>query len=185
MLSGDGDLFAIGGNHFIHACRRNVEINVLCNNNGIYGMTGGQLAPTTSIGDLTSTSPYGNIEPPFNLVSLAAAAGASYVARWAGMDVLRLKQSIFAAMDNPGFSFIEVLAPCFTQYGRKNKIGDAVEMLEWLRKQVVIKTNCPPHEAVYSHEKKQIICGEFVNAPREGFTQRLQRLREKAQIKKR
>lgn len=185
VLSGDGDLFAIGGNHFIHACRRNVEINVLCNNNGIYGMTGGQLAPTTSIGDLTSTSPYGNIEPPFNLVSLAAAAGASYVARWFGADVLRLKKSIFAAMDNPGFSFIEVLAPCFTQYGRKNKLGNAVEMLEWIKKQVVIRTDCPPHEAVYSHKKQQIICGEFVNSPREGFTQKLQRLREKAQSKKR
>ena len=148
-------------------------------------MTGGQLAPTTSIGHLTSTSPFGNIEPPFNLVTLAAASGASYVARWPGYDVLRLKNSILAAMDNPGFSFIEVLAPCFTQLGRKNKIGDAVGMLEWLRKQIVIKKDCPPHEAIHSHEKQKIICGEFVNSPREGFTQKLQHLRDVAQNKKR
>ena len=184
VLSGDGDLFAIGGNHFIHACRRNIEINVICNNNGIYGMTGGQLAPTTSIGHFTTTSPFGNVEPPFNLVTLAAASGASYVARWPGYDVLRLKNSILAAMDNPGFSFIEVLAPCFTQLGRKNKLGDAVEMVEWLRRQVVIKTDCPPHEAVHSLEQQKIICGEFVNSPREGFTQKLQYLREVAQKKR-
>ena len=147
-------------------------------------MTGGQCAPTTSIGDFTSTSPYGNIEPPFNLVSLAAAAGASYVARWPGYDVLRLKGSIMAAMDNPGFSFIEVLAPCFTQYGRKNNLGDAVKMLEWLRKQVVIEKNCPPHDAEYSHKNGRIVCGEFVNSPREGFTQKIKQLREAAQKKR-
>jgi 2-oxoglutarate ferredoxin oxidoreductase subunit beta len=184
VLSGDGDLFAIGGNHFIHACRRNVEINVLCINNNVYGMTGGQCAPTTQIGDLTTTSPYGNIEPPFNLVSLAAASGASYVARWPGYDMLRLQKSIFKSMDNPGFSFIEVLAPCFTQYGRKNKRGDAIQMLEWIRKQVVINMDCPPHDAEFSFEKGRIVCGEFVNSPREGFTQKIKQLRDKAQKKK-
>jgi 2-oxoglutarate ferredoxin oxidoreductase subunit beta len=147
-------------------------------------MTGGQSAPTTSIGDFTSTSPYGNIEPPFNLVSLAAASGASYVARWPGYDTLRLKDSIMKSMDNPGFSFIEVLAPCFTQYGRKNKLGDAVEMLEWLQKQVVIRKDCPPHEAIYSHEQGKIVCGEFVNSPREGFSQKIKRLTELVQSKK-
>ncbi len=184
VLSGDGDLFAIGGNHFIHACRRNIEINVLCINNNVYGMTGGQCAPTTQIGDLTTTSPYGNIEPPFNLVSLAAASGASYVARWPGYDMLRLQKSIFKAMDNPGFSFIEVLAPCFTQYGRKNKRGDAIQMLEWIRKQVEIKMGCPPHDAEFSFEKGRIVCGEFVNSPREGFTQKVKQLIDIAQKKK-
>ncbi|MFW9900909.1 MAG: thiamine pyrophosphate-dependent enzyme, partial [Candidatus Thorarchaeota archaeon] len=123
VLSGDGDLFAIGGNHFIHAARRNVELTVLCINNNIYGMTGGQVAPTSQIGDITATTPYGNVEPPFNLVSLAAAAGATYVARWPGYDTLRLQKSIFKCLDNQGFSFIEVLAPCFVQYGTKNKLG--------------------------------------------------------------
>jgi 2-oxoglutarate ferredoxin oxidoreductase subunit beta len=185
VLSGDGDLFAIGGNHFVHACRRNVEINVLCINNNVYGMTGGQAAPTTQIGDLTTTTPYGNIEPPFNLVSLAAASGASYVARWPGYDTLRLQKSIFKAMDNPGFSFIEVLAPCFTQYGRKNKLGDAVEMLNWLKNQVEIKTDCPPHDATFDFKQGVVICGEFVEAPREGFTQKLQKVRDFAQNKSR
>jgi len=183
VLSGDGDLFAIGGNHFVHACRRNIEINVICNNNGIYGMTGGQCAPTTSLGDFTTTSPYGNIEPPFNLVSLAAAAGASYVARWPGYDTLRLKDSILKSMDNPGFSFIEVLAPCFTQYGRKNNRGDAVKMLEWLQELVVIRKDCPPHEAIYSHEQGVIVCGEFVNNPREGFSQKIKKVIDLAQSK--
>ncbi|MFX1283684.1 MAG: thiamine pyrophosphate-dependent enzyme [Promethearchaeota archaeon] len=183
VLSGDGDLFAIGGNHFIHACRRNIEVTVLCINNNVYGMTGGQVAPTTQIGDFTATTPYGNIEPPFNLVSLAAAAGASYVARWPGYDTLRLRKSILKSFDNPGFSFIEVLAPCFTQYGRKNKLGDAVAMLEWLKKQVRVKTNCPPHEATFDFKKGIIICGEFVDAQREGFTQKVDRVIELAQSK--
>ena len=183
VLSGDGDLFAIGGNHFIHACRRNVEINVLCINNNVYGMTGGQVAPTTQIGDLTSTTPYGNVEPPFNLVSLAAAAGANYVARWPGYDTIRLRESIFKAMDNPGFSFIEVLAPCFTQYGRKNKLGDAVVMLEWLKKQIIIKTDWPPHDATFDFQRGIIICGEFVNSTREGYSQKLKSVIDKAQTR--
>jgi 2-oxoglutarate ferredoxin oxidoreductase subunit beta len=184
VLSGDGDLFAIGGNHFIHACRRNIEINVLCINNNVYGMTGGQCAPTTQIGDLTTTTPYGNIEPPFNLIPLAAASGASYVARWPGYDTIRLRNSIHKAMDKSGFAFIEILAPCFTQYGRRNKLGDAVEMLDWLKKQVVIKTDCPPHEATFDFERGIIVCGEFVDAEREGFSQRIVKVREKAQSKK-
>ena len=184
VLSGDGDLFAIGGNHFIHACRRNIEVTVLCINNNVYGMTGGQCAPTTQIGDITTTTPYGNIEPPFNLVSLAAASGASYVARWPGYDTIRLRNSILKAFDNPGFSFIEVLAPCFTQYGRKNKLGDAVQMLEWIKNQVRIKTDCPPHEATFDFKRGIIICGEFVDAQREGFSQKIQQLIDIAQSKK-
>ncbi len=184
VLSGDGDLFAIGGNHFIHACRRNIEITVLCINNNVYGMTGGQCAPTTQVGDITTTTPYGNIEPPFNLVSLAAASGASYVARWPGYDTLRLRKSILKSFDNQGFSFIEVISPCFTQYGRKNKLGDAVQMLDWIKNQVKIIPNCPPHEATFNFKQGKIICGEFVDAPREGFSQKIQHLRDMAQKKK-
>ncbi|MFW9988622.1 MAG: thiamine pyrophosphate-dependent enzyme [Candidatus Odinarchaeota archaeon] len=183
VLSGDGDLFAIGGNHFIHAARRNVEITVLCVNNNIYGMTGGQVAPTSQIGDITATTPYGNIEPPFNLVSLAAAAGATYVARWPGYDTLRLQKSILKSIDNQGFSFIEVLAPCFVQYGSKNKLGDAIEMLQWLQKQIRIKTDCPPHQATFDYKKGIIICGEFVDEQREGFSKRIEKVRNNAQNK--
>ncbi len=184
VLSGDGDLFAIGGNHFIHAARRNIEISVLCVNNNVYGMTGGQVAPTTHIGDITQTTPYGNTEPPFNLVSLAAAAGATYVARWPGYDTIRLQKSIFKSIDNEGFSFIEVLTPCFVQYGSKNKLGDAVEILEWLRKQIKIKTDCPPHEATFDFKEGIIICGEFVEEERDGFSQRLKNMREMVQSRK-
>ena len=184
VLSGDGDLFAIGGNHFIHAARRNIEITVLCVNNNVYGMTGGQVAPTSHLGDITSTTPYGNIEPPFNLVSLAAASGATYVARWPGYDTLRLQKSIIKSIDNQGFSFIEVLAPCFVQYGTKNRLGDAVEMLEWMKKQIQIRTDCPPHMATFDFKKGVIICGEFVEEKREGFTKRMEQLREKAKSKK-
>ena len=184
VLSGDGDLFAIGGNHFIHAARRNVELTVLCVNNNIYGMTGGQVAPTTQVGDITQTTPYGNVEPPFNLVSLAAAAGATYVARWPGYDILRLQKSIIKSINNPGFSFIEVLAPCFIQYGSKNKLGDAIEILDWLRKQIKIKTDCPPHQATFSFKKGIVICGEFVEELREGFSEKIEQVRQKAQGKK-
>jgi 2-oxoglutarate ferredoxin oxidoreductase subunit beta len=184
VLSGDGDLFAIGGNHFIHAARRNVELTVLFVNNNIYGMTGGQVAPTSQIGDITATTPYGNVEPPFNLVSLAAAAGATYVARWPGYDTLRLQKSIFKCLDNEGFSFIEVLAPCFIQYGSKNKLGDAIEMLDWLKKQIRIKVDWPAHQATFDYKKGIIICGEFVEEEREGFSNKLEQVRVKAQNKK-
>lgn len=184
VLSGDGDLFAIGGNHFIHAARRNIEIIVICVNNNVYGMTGGQVAPTTHIGDITQTTPYGNLEPPFNLVSLAAAAGATYVARWPGYDTLRLQKSILKSIDNEGFSFIEVLAPCFIQYGNKNKLGDAVEMLEWLKRQITIKTNWPPHEATLDFKEGIIICGEFIEEKREGFSKRLIELNKRIQNRK-
>ena len=184
VLSGDGDLFAIGGNHFIHAARRNIEITVLCVNNNIYGMTGGQVAPTSQIGDITQTTPYGNVEPPFNLVSLAAAAGATYVARWPGYDTLRLQKSIFKCIDNQGFSFIEVLVPCFVQYGSKNKLGDAVEILEWLKKQIRIKVDWPPHQATFDFKKGIVICGEFVEEEREGFSKQIEQVRIKAQNKK-
>ena len=184
VLSGDGDLFAIGGNHFIHAARRNIELTVLCINNNIYGMTGGQVAPTTQIGDITQTTPYGNVEPPFNLVSLAAAAGATYVARWPGYDILRLEKSILKSINNNGFSFIEVLAPCFIQYGSKNRLGDAIEILDWLKKQIVIKNDCPPHEAIFNFKKGIVTCGEFVEESREGFTEKIEQVRQKAQSKK-
>jgi 2-oxoglutarate ferredoxin oxidoreductase subunit beta len=147
-------------------------------------MTGGQVAPTSQIGDITETTPYGNVEPPFNLVSLATAAGATYVARWPGYDTLRLQKSIFKCLDNQGFSFIEVLAPCFVQYGSKNRLGDAIEMLEWLKKQIRIKVDCPPHQAIFDFKKGIIICGEFVKEEREGFSKKIEQVQIKAQDKK-
>ena len=161
VFSGDGDLFAIGGSHIIHAARRNVDITVICSNNFNYGMTGGQLAPTTPIDALTSTSPYGNVEPAFNLSALVAAAGATYVARWTSLNVRRLMASMEAAILSKGFSFIEVLNPCPTTFGRRNKFDTGLKMLNFFKKHTVIKHGIDPKDTgiVFG---KDLTVGEFV-----------------------
>jgi 2-oxoglutarate ferredoxin oxidoreductase subunit beta len=161
IVSGDGDLFAIGGNHFIHAARRNIGVKVICANNFNYGMTGGQLGPTTPLESLTTTSPYGNIEHPFNLVHLAAAAGAIYVARWTTLHVRRLTQSIKKMMQKEGFCFIEVISPCPEIFGRYNKMRTGLEMMEWFRKASVVESFSDPAKAEITKEK--IVVGEFVD----------------------
>ena len=118
VFTGDGDGAGIGGNHLIHAARRNIDITTLLVNNLSYAMTGGQIAPTTFHGERTVTSPYGNPESPFNLTELAAAAGATYVARWTTYHVVELTRSIKEALSHRGFSFIEVLSQCPTQQRR-------------------------------------------------------------------
>jgi len=183
VLSGDGDISAIGGNHLIHAARRNIDISVICVNNSVYGMTGGQAAPTTQLGDITSTTPYGNVEPPFNLVGLAAAAGATYVARWPGYDTLRLQKSLRKTLKHRGFSFIEVIVPCFTQYGRRNRKEGAIEMIERLRDIVDLRVGCLPHEAVLDLNRGLAVCGEFVETDGEGFVEQLQKLRDRVKAK--
>lgn len=130
VFSGDGDIFAIGGNHFIHAARRNVPITVFCVNNCIYGMTGGQVAPTTPVGAISSTSPYGCLEPPFNLPHLAESCGAVYVARWALPHIRELTDSMAEALTKKGFSFIEIVAPCPTIYARYNRLGTGADMVK-------------------------------------------------------
>ena len=171
VLSGDGDISAIGGNHLIHAARRNIDISVICVNNSVYGMTGGQAAP------------FGNVEPPFNLVGLAAAAGASYVARWPGYDTLRLQTSLQKSLKHRGFSFIEVIVPCFTQYGRRNRKEGALEMIERLRDIVDLRVGCPPHEAVLDLNRGLAVCGEFVQTDGKGFVENLQKLRDRVKAK--
>ena len=116
------DLSGIGGNHFIHAARRNLDLLVILINNFIYGMTGGQNAPTTPVSARSSTMPFGNFEPPFNLPHLAASSGASYVARWTCLHIRRLTWAIEEAIERKGFRFIEVIAPCSTLYARLNKL---------------------------------------------------------------
>ena len=142
-------------------------------------MTGGQAAPTTQLGDITSTTPYGNVEPPFNLVDLAAASGATYVVRWPGYDTLRLQKSLHKALNRNGFSFIEVIVPCFTQYGRRNRKEGAIEMMEWLREIVDLRVGCPPHEAILDINNGLAVCGEFVERDGVGFVENLQKLRER------
>jgi 2-oxoglutarate ferredoxin oxidoreductase subunit beta len=161
VISGDGDLFAIGGNHFIHAARRNIGIKVICANNFNYGMTGGQVGPTTPLDAFTTTTPYGNIEHPFNLVHLAAAAGATYVARWTTLHVRMLTMSIRKLLQRKGFSFIEVISSCPEIYGRYNKMRTGLEMMEWFRKAAVIASFSDPAKAEIAPER--IVVGEFVD----------------------
>ena len=122
VVTGDGDCTAIGENHLIHACRRNIDITTIVFNNNIYGMTGGQISPTSPKGSFGSTAPYGNQDTPFKLAELVAAAGASYSARWTTVQIENLVLSIKEGLKNPGFSFIEVATQCPTYFGRKNKL---------------------------------------------------------------
>jgi len=167
VMSGDGDLFAIGGNHFIHAARRNIGIKVICANNFTYGMTGGQQGPTTPLGGLTTTTPYGNIEHPFNLVHLAAASGATYVARWTTLHARRLTQSIKKLLQKEGFGFIEVISPCPEIFGRRNKMRTGLEMMDWFKRASVVENFSDPSKAEISQEK--LIVGEFVNVEKVSY----------------
>ncbi len=127
---GDGDSLAIGGNHFIHAARRNIDMTALVMNNRIYGMTGGQHSPLTGYGSGATTAPYKNIEPSFQVVDLAMAAGATFVARTTTYHVRQLVDVLVKAIRHKGFSVVEIWSQCPTYFGRKNKAGDAVAMLK-------------------------------------------------------
>ena len=170
VFSGDGDLIAIGGNHFIHAARRNMDMTVLCVNNFIYGMTGGQLAPTTPTGARTSTSPAGNRDHPFNLSYLAAASGASYVARWTTLHVRRLERAIGEALAKPGFSFVEIISPCPTLYGRLNKQKSGLEQMDYYKKSSIIRHGADPRQADIALNG-QIVVGKFVDLDKPSYLQ--------------
>jgi 2-oxoglutarate ferredoxin oxidoreductase subunit beta len=172
VVSGDGDLFAIGGNHFIHAARRNLGIKVICANNFNYGMTGGQAGPTTPLESRTSTSYYGNIENPFNLMHLAAASGAVYVARWTTLHVVRLTQSIKKMMQKDGFCFIEVVSPCPEIFGRYNKMKTGLENMEWFKKASVVESFSDPGKAQITPDR--IPVGEFVDVEKPTYEKLLQ-----------
>jgi 2-oxoglutarate ferredoxin oxidoreductase subunit beta len=133
VVTGDGDATAIGGNHYIHAARRNIDLTVILMNNSIYGMTGGQVSPTTPVGKKASTAPFGNVEQSFNISGLAQAAGASYVARGTAYGVVQLVNYIEQALLKKGLSVVEAISPCPTVYGRRNSIKDPVKMLEDLK----------------------------------------------------
>ncbi len=182
VFSGDGDLAAIGGNHLIHAARRNVDVKVICVNNFNYGMTGGQAAPTTPLDARTSTTPYGNVEYPFNIVGLAAAAGAVYVARWTTFHVRFLVEAIGEAMSKPGFTFIEVLAPCPTGYNRPNKLGTGLDVMKLYRENSVIQHGLDPNKAE-ADPRRRIVVGKFIDLDRPTFTQKYQDMVRK-QMKK-
>lgn len=164
VFSGDGDLFAIGGNHFIHAARRNIDLTVICLNNLNYGMTGGQVAATTPHLARTTTTPSGNPEQPFNLPLLAWASGATYVARWTMLHIRELTDCIQKAILKSGFSFIEVLGPCPINYGRRNR-EKSLQTLKLYRERTIIRNNADLRDLEIDFTT-QVVLGEFVNKER-------------------
>ncbi|RJP84577.1 MAG: 2-oxoacid:ferredoxin oxidoreductase subunit beta [Desulfobacteraceae bacterium] len=161
VFSGDGDLFAIGGNHFIHAARRNMDITVICVNNFIYGMTGGQVAATTPHMAKSSTTPFGNPDSPFNLPLLAIASGATYVARWTMIHSRDLTLAFEEAIGHRGFSFIEVLSPCPINYTRRNKIK-TMDMVRQFHNNTIIKNHANPSELDIDFQKG-VVLGKFMD----------------------
>lgn len=168
VYSGDGDLFSIGGNHLIHAARRNVDIKVICVNNLIYAMTGGQAAPTTPGTAVTTTSPYGCYEPSFNLPNLVEAAGATYVARWTAYHVRQLTRSMTEMLTRTGFSFIEVLSPCPTLYQRRNKLGDGLDTMKYYKERGRVRHGAPTSEVGLTYQG-DIAIGKFVDLQRPDY----------------
>jgi len=171
VFSGDGDLIAIGGNHLIHAARRNLDMTIICVNNFNYGMTGGQVGPTTPLEARTTTSPYGNFEHPFNLPYLAAASGAVYVARWTTLHARRLERAIEEALNKRGFSFVEIISPCPVGYGRRQekRQREGLDTMHYYREKTVIRHGIDPKEAEITLDG-EIIVGKFVDIEKPTFS---------------
>ena len=179
VVSGDGDALAIGGNHFIHACRRNIDMTLVVFNNYIYGMTGGQYSPTTPISSFASTAPYGAIEPPFDVCGLAQAAGATYVARETAYNALSLDKLVEKAMQNKGFSVVEAVTQCPTYFGRKNKQRTPTDGLKWMKDAAVSVKKAgemPPEEL-----KGKIVVGELYHGERPEYVAQYDTIIQKAQ----
>jgi 2-oxoglutarate ferredoxin oxidoreductase subunit beta len=179
VAMGDGDALAIGGNHFIHAARRNIDLTAIVFNNSIYGMTGGQISPTTPIGSITSTARMGNIEPPFDIPRLAEAAGAAFVARGSTYHVDELDELMALAIKKKGLSVLEVITPCPTIFGRYNRLGSAVSMLKQQRDSLISM-----HEAQgMSPEELQgkARLGVFVDLEKPEYCAAYEELMERAQ----
>lgn len=168
VFSGDGDLAGIGGNHFIHAARRNMDLLVILVNNFIYGMTGGQNAATTPLTAKSSTMPFGNFERPFNLPHLAACCGATYVARWTSLHIRRMTKSFKEAIQRKGFRFIEVVAPCSTLYARLNKLGTGLDLMRFYHDNAEIRHGADTRELDIEFQGR-IVCGKFIDEERPTF----------------
>ncbi|HHV52870.1 MAG TPA: 2-oxoacid:ferredoxin oxidoreductase subunit beta [Synergistaceae bacterium] len=177
-VMGDGDCAAIGGNHFIHACRRNIDITAVILNNSIYGMTGGQVSPTTPIGAYATTAPYGVIDPPFDLCNLAAAAGATYVARATVAQPQLIEQYIKKGIQNKGFSVVEVMTHCHTQFGRRNKLARPIDNINRFKQVSVTKAKA---DAMKPEELEgKIVIGEMMDRERPEYVEQYLRLIERA-----
>jgi 2-oxoglutarate ferredoxin oxidoreductase subunit beta len=178
VAMGDGDSSAIGGNHFIHAARRNIDVTALVFNNSIYGMTGGQMSPTTHTGDKSTTSVYGNVEPAFDLCELAHAAGATYVARGTAWGYRQLVDVIAGGIAHKGFSMVEAMAVCPIYYGRFNLTSDPAEFLKVQKERAVPASKFEEGE---SRTHDQYPVGLIHHAERREFVSALAEISEKAQ----
>jgi len=177
VIMGDGDAMAIGGNHFIHAARRNMDLTVVVVNNLIYGMTGGQNSPTSPPGCVTSTTPYGQIENAFNISELAAVAGASFVGRGTVYHTELLEQLIEKAILKNGFSVVEILSNCHVQFGRRNMMGSPVKMLKWLKEYAVSvekAKHLPPDEL-----KERLTIGVLTDIEKPSYLDKYRNIQER------
>jgi 2-oxoglutarate ferredoxin oxidoreductase subunit beta len=178
VIMGDGDAVAIGGNHFIHAARRNIDITAIIVNNSIYGMTGGQYSPTTPYGMRSTTTVYSNIEQSFKISELAVTAGAVFVGRGTVYHTKLLDSLMEKAFQKKGFSVVEVISHCHTQYGRQNRLGSAVEMMEWQRDHAVTvekAATMKPEEL-----KDKILIGVLVDKELPVFQDEYDKIRDRA-----
>ena len=179
VVTGDGDATAIGGNHYIHAARRNIDLTVILFNNNIYGMTGGQVSPTTPYGFRASTAPFGSVENTFNISGLAEAAGASFVARGTVYDAIRLDRMIEKAIRKKGLSVVEVMTPCPTAFGRRNRLGNGADMMKQLKEDsisVAKAAKMNPDEL-----KDKVVTGILVDHDLPEYTDNYQNLIERLQ----
>jgi len=181
VVTGDGDATAIGGNHLIHAARRNINLTVLVYNNHIYGMTGGQVSPTTPMGDFATTAPYGGLENTFDIAGLTIAAGASFVARSTVYHAKMLERIVQRAIEKKGFSLVEIMSPCPTAYGKINKKGKQKDLILDQKNQAVrvekIKTMSP------EQLQGKIITGILVDRELPEYIQTYDKIIAQAQLK--
>ncbi len=179
IFGGDGDIAGIGLSHLVHAARRNIDVTVVMVNNMIYGMTGGQVAPTTPFGIKTTTTPYGSFDPPLDTTRLVATAGASYAARWTTLHFKQLKDAMKTAVTTNGFAFVEAVSPCPTTFGRRIGLKDAVEMLRWFKQNAMAK-----EQADKMTEKElanRIVVGKFAHRKKPTFSDHLQKALKEAE----
>ena len=177
VIAGDGDLAGIGGNHLIHAARRNIDLTVFLVNNYIYGMTGGQVSPTTPSTVTTSTTPYGNSEQPFKIAELVAAAGASYVSRWTTYHIFHLKKAMKDAIQKKGFSFVEICSQCPTSYGKRVGMREGIDQLKDFRDNSVDIRKTTEYKS--DDLESKLIKGKLSERTRPEFTESLRKINMK------
>jgi 2-oxoglutarate ferredoxin oxidoreductase subunit beta len=178
VIMGDGDATAIGGNHFIHAARRNLDLTAIILNNSIYGMTGGQYSPTTPYGQRATTAIYGSVEHSFNISQLAVCAGAIFVARGTVYHVRQLDGLIEKALLKGGFSVVEVISQCHTHFGRLNKLGNHIEMMKWQRDSAVPVEKA--RQLSPEEMKKKFEVGILVDREAPNYLEEYDKVRQKA-----